>query len=84
MGAYAFIKDEVPMHNAIPQHNGAISEALYRHFPGESDCDRLKRLVKTVSLRAASDTKGFLKNELTRLEAELERVSSSARIQIVR
>lgn len=72
------------MHNAIQRHNGAISEALYRHFPGESDCDRLKRLVKTVALRAASDTKGFLKNELTRLEAELERVSASTRARVVR
>ena len=69
------------MHHAIQQREGAISEALYRHFPGESDCDRLKRLVKTVTMRAASDTKGFFKNELSRLEAELERVSTSSRAQ---
>lgn len=72
------------MQNATYLVGEAIPEALYQHFPGESDCDRLKRLVKTVALRAASDTKGFLRSELTRLEAELERVSASARARMVR
>lgn len=84
MDATTFIKDEVQMHHAIQQREGTISEAMYRHFPGESDSDRLKRLVKTVAMRAAFDTKGFFKNELSRLEAELERVSTSSRAQIFR
>ena len=63
------------MQNVMTRLEGTVSETLYRHFPGESDFERLQRLVIIISSRAALDTRGHLKNELARLKAELERVS---------